>query len=155
VQVARHRAGGADDHVARLADAVDDADDLALCGQRPVTQAVRALDRRVPFRSERPGAVGVIGVGAPVGERGAQRLEGGAGVADERERRVLVRVDGGDVEVDEADVVGGENRPRGGGEVAVAGADADDDVGLAGERVGRGRAGRADGADGLRVVVGQ
>ena len=46
-----------------------------------------------------------------------------------------------------------EHGARRGGEVAVPGADADHDVRLGGQRVGGGRAGRADRADRLRVVV--
>ncbi len=70
-------------------------------------------------------------------------------------RRQLVGVERRDVEVDEPYVVGREHRVRRGGEVAVAGADADDQVGLRGQGVRGGGAGRADRTDGLRVVVRQ
>ena len=60
-----------------------------------------------------------------------------------------------DVEVDEAHIVGGEDRPRAGGEVAVAGADSDDQIGLRGQRVGGGGAGGADRTHRPRVVVGK
>ena len=76
-------------------------------------------------------------------------------VRDERDAGVLERVDRRDVQVDEANVGLGEQRTRGGREVAPAGADADDDVGLARDRVRRGAAGDADGADRRDVVVGQ
>ena len=58
----------------------------------------------------------------------------------------------GDVEVDEPHVRVLEGGPGRGGEVAVAGADADHDVGLAGQRVGDRRAGGPDAADRARVV---
>ena len=155
VQVAGHRAGGADDDVARPGDAVDDADHLALGGARRVAERVRALDGRVPLGGEARGALAVGGVGAPALERGVERLQAVAGVGDERQPGVLEGVDGRDVEVDEADVGSAEGAARRGREVAPARADAEHDVGLAGERVGGGRAGGADRAERLRVVVGQ
>ena len=155
VQVAGHRARRAHDDVARAGDAVDDAEHLALRGQRAVAERVGLLDGRVPLGGEPGGALGVVGVGAAALERAAQRLEA------RRARRptsgrpgVLERVDGRDVEVDEARVLG-EQRARGGREVAPARADAEDHVGLARDRVGGGRAGGADRAERLRVVVGQ
>ncbi len=68
---------------------------------------------------------------------------------------MLVGVDRGDVDVDELHVRVLERGPGRGGEVLVAGADADDQVRLGGDGVGRRRAGGADGAEGELVVPGQ
>ena len=85
-------------------------------------------------------------------ERGGERVEALAGVGDEHRARVLGRVERRDVEVDEPHARVLERGARRRGEVGVPGADADHDVGLAGQRVGDRRAGGADAADGLRVV---
>ena len=120
-----------------------------------MAERVRGLDRRVPPRGEALRSLRVGGVGAPAVERAAQRLEADARVGEQRHARVLGRVDRRDVEVDEAHVRVGEDAARRGGEVAPARADAEHDVGLAGDRVGGGCAGGADRAERLRVVVGQ
>ena len=62
---------------------------------------------------------------------------------------------GGDVDVDEAHVRVLERGPGRGGEVLVAGADADDQVRFGSDGVGRRRAGGADRAEGELVVPGQ
>ena len=83
------------------------------------------------------GLLAVGGIHLPTleaGSQGAQRL---TRVGDEHARAVLRGVEAQDVDVDEAHVLVGEDRVTGRGEVGVAGADADDDVGLAGQRVGR------------------
>ena len=154
VQVAGHRARRAHDDVARAGDAVDDAEHLALRGQRAVAERVGLLDGGVPLGGEPAGALGVVGVGGVALQRAAQLLQALASVADERQAGVLERVHARHVEVDEPRVLG-EQRARGGREVAPARADAEDHVGLAGDRVRGGRAGGADRAERLRVVVGQ
>ena len=53
VQVAGHRAGGADDHVALAGRLVDGADHLGLARQRAVAGGVEARDLLVPRRSPR------------------------------------------------------------------------------------------------------
>ena len=57
-----------------------------------------------------------------------------------------------DVEVDERDVGVAEDGVAGGGEVGVAGADTEHDIGLASQLVGGVRARRAEAADRVRVV---
>jgi hypothetical protein len=111
VQVAGHAARRGDDDVARLRDAVDDADHLALRGQRAVAQTVSPLDRPVPFGRERACPLVVLGIGAPVLERLGQRFESSASVGEERQPCLLERVDGSDVEIDEPDAGVLEDRP--------------------------------------------
>jgi hypothetical protein len=65
---------------------------------------------------------------------------------------VLVRVEGGDVDIHEAHVRVLERGAAGRGEVAVARADADDHVRLGREPVRRGAAGRAHSPEVLRVI---
>ena len=78
----------------------------------------------------------------------AKRL---AGVAHQSEGGLLVGVEFGHVEVDELHVRVGEQRVGGRGEVGVAGADSDDQIGLVGERVREHRSGGAEGVHHLRV----
>src|SRR5439155_2408117 len=127
------------------------ADDLALGRRRAVSQRVGAVHSGVPRRDQfgDPGGVG----GGPAFEEWAQDGEGFPGVGDDRETGVFGGVEGGHVDVDELDVRVGEEGARGGGEVAVPGADADDQVGFAGQGVGGGGTGGADRADRARVVV--
>ena len=62
VQVAGHRAGSADDDVARAGRIVDRADDFALGGQRLMRKAVEPVDLLVPVRVEPRGQVAIGGV---------------------------------------------------------------------------------------------
>ena len=156
VEVAGHRAGGADHDVLRPAEAVDRR-------RAPRTAPAagawpRSCERCTVASHSRASAVArsVWSLGRrPAGQRVGELLEPAAGVALSDHGRQLVGVDRGDVEVDEAHAGVGEDGLGGGGEVAVAGADADDDVRLGGQGVGGRGAGGADGADGLRVVEGQ
>jgi hypothetical protein len=86
VEVARHRARGADDDVPRGARGVDRADDLGLGRQRGVAQGVGPLDGRVPVAGQagRLGAVAVVD--SPALERAAECLERRPRVGDERRR---------------------------------------------------------------------
>ena len=68
---------------------------------------------------------------------------------------MLHRVIGRDVERDQAARRVGEQPPGAGGEVLEPGADADHDVGLGADRVGRRAAGDADGPEVQRVIPGQ
>ncbi len=88
-------------------------------------------------------------------EEVSQLEKGFAGIADQTERRFLVGVEFGDVDVDELHALGAEHRVRGRGEVGVAGADADDQVGLVGQGVGEDRPRGAERVDHLWVVVGE
>ena len=72
-------------------------------------------------------------------------------VADERQRVVLGGVVRSDVERDNLEVAGLEQRPGAGGEVLETRPDCEHDIGVAGQRVGRRRAADADGADGERM----
>ena len=155
VEVARHRARRADDDVARTARGVDRADHLGLGRQRAVAQRVRALDGRVPVAGQARRLRSVAVVDRPALERGGQPLERRTGVGDEGDAGVLRGVERGDVDVDEPDAVGREQRPRRRREVAPARPDPDDDVGVAGDRVRGRRACGADRAERGRVVVRQ
>ncbi len=68
---------------------------------------------------------------------------------------MFVRVEFGDIDIDEADGWILKCGFRGAGEIGVARADADDQVGFAREDVCGGSSGYADRADGLRVIVGK
>jgi len=68
---------------------------------------------------------------------------------------MLAGVERGDVEIDETDARVLERGARRGGEVAVSRADADDDIGLGGQRVSGRGSGGADPADGRWVIPGQ
>ena len=102
------------------------------------------------------GLGGGVGPGArrlPVAERGVER--GQARRARRRRRgtaRCLAASNGWTLMRDESAVRVLEQRPRAGGEVREARADADDHVGLRGERVGRAGAGDADRAHRQRMV---
>ncbi len=156
MQVAGERTRGVDDDVLVADDRVERADDLALGGPGGrVGGGEGPVHQRLPPRLARR-VLGLVRAGDPVpGEGRRQRLQAGARVGDHGVGGELVGVEGGDVEAHEADAGRGEERRGGGGEVGVAGADADHQVGGAGELVGDGRAGVADAADVRRVVVAQ
>jgi hypothetical protein len=156
VQVAGERAGRVDDDVVVADHGVQGAEDLGLSGHRVLV--VRPVDRvhdLLPALLARAVPGLVRRVHAVAGQRLGEGLQTGAGVGDQGPRAQLVRVEGGHVEVHEPHARLLEERGGGGGEVRVAGADADDQVGRAGQFVGDGGAGVADAADVRRVVVAQ
>jgi hypothetical protein len=153
VQVAGHGARGADDYVVRGARVVDRAEHFRLCRQGRVAEVVGALDRRVPLGGQARGVLAVGGIRRPALERPVQHAERFPRVGGDRQARLLRGVERGDVDVDEPR--SRERSSRGRGEVAVPGADADDEIGLASERIGGARAGGTHRTDRLRVVVGQ
>ena len=116
---------------------------------------VHRLHRGVPGRVELGVARDVPLVDAVPLEQAGQRLQRLAGVRDHPEPGVLDRVQPGDVDVDELHVRVLEDRPAGRGEVGVAGADADHQVGLGRDGVGGRGPGGADRTQALRVVVDQ
>ena len=89
------------------------------------------------------GAFGPLGGSAPVVDDRRQLAQALAGIADDCVGESLHGIEPGDVDADEPGV-GGERRPRTGGEVLQSGADGDDDIGLGGERVRRRAPGDAD-----------
>ncbi len=80
-------------------------------------------------------------------------LDGDERVADHGERLLLRGVPAGGVDRDEPHVWVLEHRPRPGGEVLEAGADGDDDVGVLGDGVRRGRPRHPDRACVIGVIV--
>ncbi len=156
VQVARERTGRVDHHVVVADDRVQRAQHLGLrrYGAR-VVGTVGGLDDRVPALL----AGAVLGLVRRVHPVVRKRLRKGRepcpGVADQGARGQLVRVEAGDVEVQEAYVGVLEERAGGGGEVGVPRAHADHQVGRAGEVVADRGAGVADAAEVGRVVVPQ
>src|SRR6516225_8854770 len=118
LQVAGHAAGRLHDHVPLVHELVERAEDLGLGRQRLVAQVVRVLHHLPPVRVRAVDPGGVLRVDVVAGQLLGQRLEPGPGVGDERGARLLARVEGGDVEVDEPHVRVGEGGARGGGEVA-------------------------------------
>ena len=156
VQVAGHRAGRAHDDVTWFGQRVRQPDDLALVQRAAVVlDPVGRGDGVVPLLGEFSCPRAVV-VGHRVSaQRLGQRLESLAGIGHQGQPALLDGVEGGDVDVDEADIRIVERGARRAGEIAVAGADSDDDVGLGGQRVGGGATGGTDGADRLRVVIGE
>ena len=112
VQVARHRAGGADDDVTRTGRIVDRADDFALGGQRLMRQLVKPADLLIPFQVEARGLLATGGIDLVPLQPAGQRLDARAGIGDERDRAVLGGVEVQHVQVDEANVRVGEDRVR-------------------------------------------
>ena len=154
LQVAGHGAGRLHDRRVRTDHLVERAQHLGLRGQRLMVEVVGLVDDAVP-------PLQVLGVGADIrlvdAVAGQRQRPGAPRSRPGRRRRsitpaCLAASSAGDVEVDEPHARVLERRPGRRGEVAVAGADADHDVGLAGQRVRHRRAGRPDPADGLRVV---
>ena len=126
LQVTGHRAGGLDDGAVRADGLVQRAQHLGLRGQRPVIEVVGLVDHLVPSVLVL-GVLGGVGrVDVVAGQFGGQRLEAFAGVGDQHDPGVLGRVQRGDVQVHERHVRVLERGLRGGGEVAVPGADPDD-----------------------------
>ncbi len=156
VQVLGHRPGRVDHHVAVVKDLVEHAKHLSL--SRPLVPGRaprRPLDHLRP--ALRAGAVllhVVLGHAVP-GQHLGQLSQRRARIADHRGRRLLVGVQRGDVDVDEPNVRVGEQSPGGGGEVRVAGADADDQVRGTGDVVGDRGAGVPDGPELAGVVEAQ
>ena len=155
VQVARHRAGGAHDDVARGGRVIDRADDLALRRQRFMTEVVQAVDLAIPLLVQAGGQVAVGSVNHIAAQPRAERGDAGAGIADQRQPAVLMGIEVEHVEVDEVRVRVAEDRMRRGREVRPARANPDHDISLARQAVGRQRTGRADGAQARRMVVGE
>src|SRR5687767_10956933 len=151
VQVAGHRAGGADDYVLGRRDGIHAADDLALRRKGRGRERVQTLDLAVPVLRE-PLRLGPVGIRDAV-RGGRERRDRRARVADEREAGVLVRVELRDVHVDEAHVARLERGLRHGREVAPACPYPDDEVGLLRERVRGAVPGDTDRTDASRVVV--
>src|SRR5690606_40776229 len=145
VEVARHGPRGARADVSRAADLVDGADDLGLRGQPPVLGRVRPVALGVPLGGQGPCPLPVGAGRAVAGQGGVQGADALLRVRDDGDAPELGGVEPGDVDVDELHVRVAEQAPGRGREVAVAGADAEDDIGLARERVRRGGARRAYG----------
>ena len=155
VELAGEAARGADDHVARARGPVDRADHLGLGGRNVLAGRRGEVDEARPLGGEPPRGLRPGGRRAPRPERGRQLLQAAARVGEERLRLVLAGVVCRDVQGHQGETGRPEERARPGGEVAEAGPDGQDDVGLGRERVGRGRARHADRAHVGRMVPGQ
>ena len=153
LQRARHGAGGAHGDGVLGRHPLHRADHLGVGGE-----LVGVLRRRGGDLGDGGVPVGAgLGVGrgeARVAEGGVDLLERHLGVADDADGAVLQRVVAVDVDRDELAVGVGEDRPRAGGEVLEAGADADDEVGRRAGVVAAGRAGDAGRAEVHRVLPG-
>jgi len=155
VQVAGQAARRAEHHILRAGKRVEHADHLALAEQRAVLQGVDALYLGVPGGVVLGAAPPVGGTHLPAFEQAEQLFQRRAGVAHQGDGAVLGGVELGHVDIEEAHVRILELGLGGGGEVGVARADADHQVGLAGDDVGPQRPARADRAQAGGVVVGQ
>src|SRR5699024_7255415 len=115
---------------------VDGSDDLGLTGQLSIGVGGGGVDLGGPVRLLGLDPAAVVRLDPEPAEAGAQPLQSRPGVGDDRiAAAVLVGVEAGDVEVDEAHVRVGEGRAARGREIAVAGADADDHVRRGGDPV--------------------
>ena len=152
LEVTGHGAGGVDDHVLLPHELVEGAEDLGLGGQGPVVQVVAALGGLEPGLLLRGDLLGVGRLDAVVRERLFQGRQGLAGVGHHHLGALLGGVEGGDVDVHELHVGVLELGLGGRGEVGVAGAHADDEVGLVGDVVAGVAAGGAHAAHGAGVV---
>ena len=150
VKVAGHRARSAHDDVRGRGPLVHGPDDLALRGQRRVSDRVQPGHLRVPRAPELRGfrAIPALNAIVDLGER----LESGARVRNDSDPGMLRRVELGDVHVDKAHRGVRERGLRPCGEVGPSRADPDHHVGIRGEPVRGQRPGRADRPHGLRVV---
>ena len=144
VKVARHRSGGADDHIARPGKLVHRADDLGLRRQRCMPEAVQTRDLPVPFRTQLLAPPTVRSVHRPALEPIVEGIQRRACVTGQRDAAELVAVELGDVDVHEPHPQALKCGARRSREVAVARADADYDVGLGSNPVCGQRASRAD-----------
>ena len=152
VQFARQSAGGADDDVRLLARAHERAEHFGVGRRRRVGRRDVAGGGRFPFGL---GLRGFVAPGArrlPGVELGIERGERRPGVADDRQSLMFGRIEGLDVDADQSPIRVLEQSPGAGGEVGEPRADADDHVGLRGERVGRAGPGDADRAHGQRMI---
>ena len=155
LQVPGHAPGRLHDHVPVVHQVVQRPEDLGLGRPRLMAEVVGAVNRPLPAGVQLGRPAGIRLVHVPPAHDLGQRLQSGPSLGHQRGTGLLARVEGRDVEVDEPHSRMAEGGPGGGGEVGVAGADAEHHVGLARQRVGHGRAGRADTAHGARMVPGQ
>ena len=159
MEVARQAARGTHDHVGGGEHGLQHANHLRLLhrGRLLVAGADRAdpIDFRAPVGLRRGDGVAILDPDTVSVDQQQQFVEHRPRIADERERAVLAGVDLGDVDRDEPDPVVLERGFRGGGEIAQTGSDHNHEVGVAGQDVGRARAGRTDAAERQRVRIGQ
>ncbi len=153
LQVAGHRAGGVDHDVVVAHQLVQGAEDLGLGRQRLVVRREAAVDDLLPFgvqvARQLPGRPRrcVQPASSPARATSASRASATSIVAECLAASKAITLTLTNFTSGLAKTVW-----LGGGEVGVAGADADHEVGLTGERVGGAVAGRADAADGHPVV---
>ena len=152
LQVAGHRAGGVDHDVMVAHQLVQGAEHLGLCRQRLVVRRETGVDDLLPLGIQLSGACLVGLIGRPAAEFGSEGNECSPRVGDDHRRGVLGRVERQHVDVDEGHLRVGEDGVAGGGEVGVAGADTDHQVGFTRDRVGGRVAGGAHAADRHAVV---
>ena len=155
VQVARHRAGRVQHDRIRPGEFVDHPDQFALAGPRRQPDVVDALHFRIP-RLVQPLRLGPIGrLHGIAGQQFPELIQRLSGVAHDGQAVVFAGVELGHVDVDEADTRVLPGSLGGGREIAVAGADADDQIGVPGDAVGRQRACDADRAEIQRMIPAQ
>src|SRR4029453_14282729 len=111
VQIAGHRACRAHDDAPGTGDVVHTTDHLAL--RHAVWAALRTagvggVHGPLPCTCELMGVVRILPIDVPARKCVVERHEPGAGVSKQSDTGVLVRVEGGDVQVDESDTVRGE-----------------------------------------------
>ena len=153
VQVTGQTAGRAQDYVLGPGEVVDSADDFRLAYGHACFRVVKAVHFLVPIAIELLDALAVSRADFPTAERLGQEFESDAGIGHDRQTRVLKGVELRNVDVDELHFRILEGGLGGGGEVAVARADPDHQVGFPGNDVGGERAGHTNRPHILRMIV--
>jgi hypothetical protein len=144
VQFARQTTGRAqDDRIVRTARPRDGADHLGIRRKFGVGRR-----QRLASRIEPPGALfggaRFLSRGAPVAQLARELGQADLRIGDQRDAAMLHRIVGRDVEADDLQVFGAEERPRAGGEILQPRADRQHDIGIRREGIGGARAGDAD-----------
>ncbi len=155
VQLARQTAGGTYDNGVAVAGPVHGADHLRVGWQGRRRWRQRACRVGLPGRLRLRNRPSPRPRRSPATEPGTQPFEPGACIGDQRDAAVLAGIERLHVEADDLHPRVLEQRSRSGGEILQPGADGQDHVRLGGQRVGRRRAGDADGAEAHRMIVGR
>ena len=153
-QLARQAPGGGDDAVLLAGLAVHRAHDLRVARKVGVGGPGALLHDLVPRPVERFRLLGPRGRRPVAGDRRVQLGHRLPGVGDDGQRKMLAGVETRGVDADELEVLVLKHRPRAGREILQPRADRHHDIGLAGERVGGGRADDAEGSGIQRMRVG-
>ena len=135
MQIAGQTAGRAYHHIFRTRHLVHKPDDFTLTRQRPVAKVIEPLHFFFPFGSIVLNARRVGRVHAIVSDSDSELFQCDARVGDERQGGMLERIKRRNVDADEPDTRVLERRFGGGGKIAQARADGNNQVCFAGSDV--------------------